>query len=226
MIKALSSRCLLAKACVIAAFVPVVFQLKADQIEMQNGDRYVGTVLSLNTNTLVLHSEVLGDLTLPRSKVAQINLRPMISPREGTRPAATNLINRPVAAAGPINPVNSSPAPVTARTNAAAEELPAGFKLLAANSGLVEQVTGSLLADAGPEAKAKFNELFGGLMSGKVSVEDIRNEARSAVAQLKSLKKETGDDSGAMDGYLSILEKFLGESPGGTATNSAAGKTR
>src|ERR1043165_1041173 len=80
------------------------FQLKADQIEMQNGDRYVGTVLSLNTNTLVLHSEVLGDLTLPRSKVAQINLRSSVSSREGTRPiASTNSPSRPIAALVPIN---------------------------------------------------------------------------------------------------------------------------
>jgi hypothetical protein len=227
MSKARSSLSLLAKASVIAAYILAVFQLKADQIEMQNGDRYVGTVLSLNTNTLVLHSEVLGDLTLPRSKVAQINLRPSVSLHEGTRPvASTNSPSRPIAAAAPINPINNSPTPATARTNAAAEQLPAGFKLLAANSGLVEQVTGSLLAEAGPEAKAKFNELFGGLMSGKVSVEDIRNEARSAVTQLKSLKKEVGDDTGVMEGYLTILEKFLGESSGGTATNSSVGKTR
>jgi hypothetical protein len=129
-----------------------------------------------------------------------------------------------VAAAAPITNLK---APVAVRTNAPAEDLPAGFKLLAANSGLVEKVTGPLLADAGPEAKAKFNELFGGLVSGKMSVEDIRNEARSAVAQLKSLKKEVGDDTGVMDGYLSILEKFLGESPSssGTVTNSIAGKS-
>jgi hypothetical protein len=204
---------------IIAVSVLGVIQLKADQIEMQNGDHYVGTVLSLNTNTLVLHSEVLGDLMLPRSKVAQISLRPLLSPHEITRPAVTNSPSRPVAAAVPINPTS-------AKTNGPAEELPTGFKLLAANSGLVEQVTGSLLADAGPEAKAKFNELFGGLMNGKLSVEDIRNEARSAVTQLKSLKKEVGDDTGVMDGYLSILEKFLGENPSssGTATNSVAGK--
>jgi hypothetical protein len=204
-----------------AIFIAGSFQLRADQIEMQNGDRYVGTVQSLNATTLVLHSEVLGDLTLPRSKVAQINLRPVASAHESMLPtSSTNIVTRPMAAAAPIS---NSKASVAVRTNV--EDLPAGFKLLAANSGLVEKVTGPLLADAGPEAKAKFNELFGGLMSGKMSVEDIRNEARSAVAQLKSLKKEVGDDTGVMDGYLSILEKFLGESPGGTVTNSTAGKT-
>src|SRR5438034_10349096 len=48
--------------------------LRADQVEMQNGDRYLGTVLSLDTNTLVLRSAVLGTVTLPRGKVALIHL--------------------------------------------------------------------------------------------------------------------------------------------------------
>src|SRR5436853_2787827 len=92
-----------AKFCLLATLIGACFRLMADQIEMQNGDRYVGTVLSLNTSTLVLHSEVLGDLTLPRSKVAQINLRPIISPPENTRPGnSTNILARPIAAAAPI----------------------------------------------------------------------------------------------------------------------------
>jgi hypothetical protein len=176
---------------------------------MLNGDRYVGTVLSLNTNTLLLHSEVLGDVTLPRGKVALITLRPA---------AVTNRASSPVA-------VNSAPRQLpTARTNAAPEQLPAGFGLLAANTNLVAKVTGPLLDGAGPEAKAKFNELFGGLMSGTVSVDDIRAQARSAVEQVKALKKESGDDTGMLDGYLTILEKFLGETPAGATTNAAASK--
>ena len=103
-----------------------------------------------------------------------------------------------------------------------------GFRLLAANTNLVEKVTAPLLGDAGPEAKAKFNELFGGLMSGKLSVEDIRAEARSAVAQMKTLKRDVGDDTGLLDGYLTILEKFLGDSPlsGGSVTNASAAKVK
>src|SRR5712691_4648811 len=95
----------LAVPCALAALALIPSQLSADQIEMQNGDRYVGTVLSLNANTLVLHSEVLGDLTLPRAKVAQISLRP------GT---ATNIVSQPIA---------HLPASATTRTNAPAEEL-------------------------------------------------------------------------------------------------------
>src|SRR6266478_4746406 len=48
--------------------------LRADQVEMQNGDHYAGKVLALNTNTVVLQSEVLGLVNLPREKVANIAL--------------------------------------------------------------------------------------------------------------------------------------------------------
>src|SRR5258705_457188 len=50
--------------------------LRADQVEMQNGDRYLGTVLSLDTNTLVFHSAVLGTVHLPRGHFALITLGP------------------------------------------------------------------------------------------------------------------------------------------------------
>src|SRR5215471_15130780 len=48
--------------------------LSADQLEMLNGDRYVGKVLSLNSNTVVWQSDVLGTIKLPRNKVSSINL--------------------------------------------------------------------------------------------------------------------------------------------------------
>jgi hypothetical protein len=188
--------------------------LRADQIEMQNGDRYVGTVLSLNTNSLLLHSEVLGNLTLPRAQITTITLRP---PAPATRPAT----------AAPISARNSAQPAATARTNAPSEELPTGFRLLAANTNWVDKVTGPFLDSAGPEAKAKFNELFGGLMSGSISMQELRNQARSAVAQVKSLKKETGDDTGMLDTYVTILEKFLGESvSAGSLTNAVPNSTQ
>src|SRR6266567_5369394 len=204
----------LAMPCMIGVLAVLPFFVQADQVEMQNGDRYVGTVLSLNTNTLVLHSEVLGDLTLSRAKVGSITLRPG---------GAVNSVSVLPAATNRHVPVLS-----VAKTNAPAEELPMGFRLLAANTNLIEKVTAPLLADAGPEAKAKFNELFGGLMNGKLSVEDIRAEARSAVAQMKALKRDVGDDTGLLDGYLTILEKFLGDSPlsGGSVTNASAAKVK
>ena len=68
------------------------------------------------------------------------------------------------------------------------------------------------LADAGPEANNKFNAMVGGLLSGRLTVNDIRAEAKSAADQLKELKRDLGEDGGwALDGYLAILENFLRE---------------
>ena len=49
-------------------------------------------------------------------------------------------------------------------------------------------------------------------MSGKLTVDDIRKEAKSAADQLKELKRDLGEDGGwALDGYLTILDNFLRE---------------
>src|SRR6516162_9652696 len=65
----------------LALFALPVF---ADQVEMQNGDRYVGKVLSLNSDTLILQNDVLGTMHLPRSKVTSINLGSVLP--QTTRP--------------------------------------------------------------------------------------------------------------------------------------------
>src|SRR5205085_6359890 len=48
--------------------------VRADQIEMQNGDRYNGKLVAMTNATLVLQSEILGTVTLPREKVSQIRM--------------------------------------------------------------------------------------------------------------------------------------------------------
>ena len=181
--------------------------LRADQVEMQNGDRYAGHVLSLNTNTVVLQSDVLGTLRLPRTKVAVITLGSM----PANSPALPALTNAPVLALS------------TARTNKPPKLAPA-FAQLGASTNLIQQVQKQFLNDAGPEANNKFNELLGGLMSGKLSVDDIRAEAKAAADQLRALQRESGEDAGfATSAYLAILDHFLKETaPSGSATNAPA----
>src|ERR1700728_853981 len=58
---------------VILLLVPISM-VRADRIEMQNGDRYSGAVLSMTPETVILQSEVLGQLKLPRNKVSTISL--------------------------------------------------------------------------------------------------------------------------------------------------------
>jgi Fe-S-cluster containining protein len=182
-------------------------RLRADQVEMQNGDRYAGHVLSLNTNTVVLQSDVLGTVRLPRAKVAVI----MLGSMPASSPSLASLTNAPVIALSTA-PTNKPPKPSPA------------FAQLGASTNLIQQVQKQFLSGAGPEANDKFNELLGGLMSGKLSVNDIRAEAKTAADQLRALKRDGGEEAGfATDAYLAILDHFLKETaPSASATNAPA----
>src|SRR5262245_42850790 len=48
------------------------FANKADQLELANGDRYVGEVIAVTKTNVMLRSEVNGLMQLPRSKVTVI----------------------------------------------------------------------------------------------------------------------------------------------------------
>lgn len=201
-----------AVACAALALFSAVGVLRADQVELQNGDRYVGRVLSLNTNTVVLQSDVLGTLRLPRGKVALITLDPAPTANSPALPSPTN---------GPAHPPSAAPAK-------AATNLPPALRGLGASTNLIQQVQKQFLSGAGDDANNKFNELLGGLMSGKLSVQDIRAEAKSAADQLRALKREGGEEAGfTTDTYLAILDHFLKETvPAGSATNAATPSPR
>jgi hypothetical protein len=190
-----------ALVCAALFLFPVFRTLHADQLEMQNGDRYVGKVLSLNSNTIVLQSEVLGTINLPREKVTAITL--------GAGSAKSSKLS-------PTNKTSLTPSLNSAST--AAEPAPA-LRQIATNTSLIKQVQSQFLADAGPEATAKFNELLDGLSTGRISMNDLRAQAKSAADQLRNLKRDVGDDAGfAVDGYLDILDSFLKQVPASGAT--------
>ncbi|PWU10216.1 MAG: hypothetical protein C5B50_25945 [Verrucomicrobia bacterium] len=179
----------------------------ADQLEMQNGDRYFGKVLSLSSDTVVVESEMLGELRLPRGKVALIAL--------GTNSLAGSAKSRM-----PDKKASRSSPAAPANANA---DLSQALKQLPASSNAVQQVRDQFLADADPKAREKFDELLGGLMTGKLSLSDIRSQAQTAADQIHRAKHDLGDDAGfALDGYLAILDRFLAETASSAtgATNS------
>ncbi len=195
-------------AAIVLFLAPI--WMHADEVNMLNGERYLGEVLSLDTNTLVLRSDVLGKVRLPRGKIAFVTFGSL---------AATNVARVvPPRVAAPL-PAASSAALTNATT-----DLAASLRGLGANTNFIQQVQAQFLADAGPQANQKFNEMVAGMMSGKITVNDIRTEAKSAADQLRELKRDLGDDAGgALDGYLFILEHFLQETaPSGvSATNTS-----
>ncbi len=199
----------IALCCAALVLFAAPGRLRADQVEMQNGDRYTGHVLSLTTNEVVLQSDVLGTLRLPRAKVAGVTLGAS---------SATNSLRRPWLTNGQARASSIAP------TNAPAHLSPA-LGQLGANTNLIQQIQKQFLSGAGPEANARFNDLMSGLMSGKLNVEDIRAQAKTAADQLRALKRDGGEDSGfTMDAYLAILDQFLKETAPapGSATNAPA----
>jgi hypothetical protein len=166
----------------------------ADQVQLQNGDRYNGKVLSLDDKSLTLQNDVLGKVTLPRAKIAVVLLGPQ--------------------AAWPVTNPAASTAGVKQTNSLAAD--------LASHSNLIQQVQRQFLSGADPQAQQKFNSLVSGLLDGSITVEDVQREARTAADQVRALKKELGPDASfALDGYLAILDQFLKEAPAEPApTNS------
>lgn len=193
-------------------------RLRADQVEMANGDRYVGRVLSLSGETLVLQSDVLGNLRLPRSRISTILLDP--------RPAAagTNAALRPAAprakvasAAGATNTVVRA---AGSSTNASSD-FAAAMRQLGGSSNMLRQVQDQLLTGAGPEAQAKFNDLMGGLLTGKIDLAQLRAQAKSTLDQARGMRGDLGEEgAGMLDSYLAILDSFLKETePDAASTN-------
>jgi len=194
----MSFKLLFARSGIILLFIAVPL-LRADVLEMQNGDRYSGKVISVSSDTVVLTNEVLGQITVPRGKVASLSL--------GTNAIAPKLA---VTLAPPVStnlPALIAPAAV-AGTNL---NLSAAFRQLGANTNFVGQISQQMLA-GNPEAVGKYNEMVNGLVSGQLSVSDIRQQAQSAAAQIREMKRELGPEADAsLDGYLQILDSFIKE---------------
>ena len=185
--------------------------LRADGLEMQNGDRYAGKVLAVSADTVVLESEVLGKISVPRSKVASLTF--------GTNAAAPKVSGTPV----PPGSTNSSAAPaplILANTNL---NLSAALRQLGANTNFIGQIRGQMFA-GNPEAAGKFDELVNGLFSGQLNLNDVRRQAQASAAQLRALKRELGPDAddNTLDGYLKILDAFVNETAADPASQTPA----
>ena len=110
---------LLAAACGLAACGP----LAADEIELTNGDRLNGSLVSLDAEQVVLTSETFGEVKIPREKVKLIGLG-----EEG--------IPEPQVAAAPASPS----APASAASGLDLQQL--------MNNPMVQQQLGGLLGEA------------------------------------------------------------------------------
>ena len=192
---------LFAGSCALG--ISITLCSRADQVHMQNGECYIGKVVTLSNETVIVQSEVLGILKVPRGKIASITF--------GTNAVAPNVQTPIAASAQPQKP---------AITNSNSD-LTAAINQLRANPNAMQQVQQQMLAGADPKATEMFTQMMGGLMNGSLNLDDIRAQAKSAADQLRTAKKELGDDAGfAVDGYLAVLDNFLRETTSSTSGNS------
>ena len=184
----------------LLACLALCLRLQADQVVMQNGDTLNGTVLSVSTNVLVLQSENLGKVTLPRARVANVVFG------SGTAKAAS----LPV------------PVPAVSRTDST-PDLTSALRGIHDQTNLIQQVQSQVLGSSGPGAIGKFNDLLDGLSTGRIDMNGLRAQAQAAVEQLESLKKDLGPgDIAEAESYLAILNGFLQETATTNVTANSA----
>jgi hypothetical protein len=192
-------------------FLGAAVPLAADQLELQNGDRFSGKVLSVSANAVVLESDALGKITVPRQKVARLAF-------------GTNTIT-PVAV-NPVPPVPTNPPTAAAlsallKTNA---QMTAVLRQPGTDTNVIRQIREQMLAGS-PGASAKYDEMVSSLLSGQMNMDDLRREAQSSVDELRELKRDLGPDVGdSLDGYLEVLDQFLKESAVTTTSPAPAPK--
>lgn len=190
---------------------------KADVLELVNGDHYQGTVIGMNQSNVVFQSEIQGRVSLPRDKVASIVLHEAAAPKLSVQTNAPRSL-------------------ILYGTNRASSSTPPGqadavlqqMRQQGIDPKIASKVQDQIFGQGSPEATQKYNELMGGLLSGTLSIQDIRAEAQNSIKEIQDLKKEIGDDDtgGMLDGYLGILQSFVQETatnaPAGSATTSAS----
>lgn len=199
----------------------LVNTLPADQIELSNGDTISGKVVSLNATHLKLQSELLGDVTLARENIAAVYFgdkrpapRVAVAPDNAAAaapipPAADDFIGKLLGQKQPEKkrPAAGGPALSGATPQQLVEKLKAGEL----DAGSLAEVQKAFPLLATKEAGGYFNATLGGLITGKLGVQDIRKDAIKARDGILELKKEIGGDADALNPYLGILEKFIQE---------------
>jgi len=192
--------------------------LRADEVAMQNGDRYFGKVVSVSPKSVTLDSENLGKISVPREKVVSLLFGTNVEMNAAEKQAPTHLVR----VSPPTNPPAASASATVANTNT---DLSAALRSLGANTNFVGQIRDQMLG-GNSEAAGQYNKMVSDLLNGKMDLNDLRRQAQSSADQIRELKRELGPDAGdSLDGYLQVLDQFLQETakkPAGTGAATAA----
>ena len=187
------------RAWLLVCMVAAPAWVRADTVELENGDVLNGKVLTLDAKELKLQSAVLGDIRIPRERVASIHL--------GNRPAT--------------NAKRAADKPATEPAKSAEQQNLDNLLKQLQGSGVDAKTLDSLQDKlpllAVPEVKQYFTEKVTGLMTGRLNIGDIRKDAIKVRTEILDLQKDLGPQGAALNGYLSILDGFLRQTEGWAA---------
>lgn len=188
--------------------------LRADRLQLANGDEIEGELLEMSGDEIKFRHPVLGTFTVKRNQVHAIELgeqrggnRIMADGTEAPPETPEEVIDRLV------NP-EMTPAKVKQlEKGAERHKTPQGAVEQLRREGVNARMMGglhSMLPGFGsPEVQKIFEDRVTGLMSGSLTINDIRDEAIDVRDQLKELMDDLGPGGEALRGYYGILDGFI-----------------
>jgi hypothetical protein len=215
-------------ALAAAAFSPSL--VWGDTLELANGDTLSGKVIAMDDATVKIQNEILGEISVPRDKVAAVILgdRPVrpaqresrLPPRgaeaEDGRPKDwwRKYGETPEEIVENLAPKDFGPQRLDelqegAERHGTPEEAVEQLRREGVPPGVKDQLQLLLPGFGTPQVQDYFDKTVDGLTTGSISLDDLRNDAIDANEQLKELQDDLGPSGKALDGYRAILENFI-----------------
>ncbi len=173
-------------------------------------------LLEVTEKTLRIRHELFGEVDIPRSKVLAIVMGDPKSPEakrvnpdgsEAEQETPKEIIDRLVNKDFGPNAIKElekgkkrQPTPEDAVEQLKREGIP---------NDLQRSLHLMLPGFGAPEVQGYFNDRVDGLMSGSITIQDIRKDAIGARDQLREIMDDLGQDGAALQGYYSILDNFI-----------------
>ncbi len=214
----------------------------ADTVRLTDGDILHGTILSMDAKQVKLQTKVLGTLTIGRDQVQMMAFgeAPLEAPSAAHEkgagaktPSAGNSFDKYLKSQG-INPkafaehggIPIGQPPAGAGQGAAAgTPQDAVAQLKGLDPGLTKQLQQTFPLMAAPPVQKYFKDTVGGLITGKINLQDLRKQAIAVRKQIDDLDKDLGPEAkAALAPYSSILDHFIRETapPAQASPNTAA----
>jgi hypothetical protein len=192
--------------------------IRADSIELINGDLLHGKVVSLDDAELRLISDIHGAVIIARDKVAAIGFgeRKLVRPAavgapDGT-PDAQGVVRRSVTVGDQSQVTATVPiAPLPS------QDVVRQLRAQGLSPDNIAELQKALPMLKEPAARRYFDDKVKGLTEGTLNVQDIRKEAMRAREEYRKTAKSLGPDgekalNQALGGWIDILDRFIRDS--------------